>query len=346
MKVLVAGQEYTNQVVLQHNADTGDIDVLGQPFADIFDNHQKLKNLILCIGEQRNSFSSLPKDDIEKYPRILDLLPFLRGDSQSCIRDFSSWWANLENSKIRQPDDQNTINLCFDIFSKFMGETIQSAGLRKIKPKPELWVKYDNGKEVPLDLASQGYQTVMGWVGFIIQRMVEANQDYPLPLSQPSIVMIDEIDQLLSVKWQQKILTILRGFFPHTQWIVSTHSPMVLSDLNKHQVVQLQEREGEFIAQSNEVDLWMWQYGDIIRQFFEITTTPPKYQQQVLSDEITSMRSHSQSTENNQKLCQLEEKLAKVRASAAAADRFEAQLQSLQRREQQLVELMESLKGA
>lgn len=159
-------------------------------------------------------------------------------------------------------------------------------------------------------------------------------------------MMIDEIDQLLSVKWQQKILTILRGFFPHTQWIVSTHSPMVLSDLNKHQVVQLQEREGEFIAQSNEVDLWMWQYGDIIRQFFEITTTPPKYQQQVLSDEITSMRSHSQSTENNQKLCQLEEKLAKVRASAAAADRFEAQLQSLQRREQQLVELMESLKGA
>jgi ABC-type multidrug transport system ATPase subunit/transcriptional regulator with XRE-family HTH domain len=343
LKATVDSIEFSNQIVLSHDNDTGETHVIGNPFEPLFRTPSTLKNLILCLGEQRNNSSGNAKQKLDSDPRILDLLPLLRGEDQSCIKDFTSWWANLENSKITQPDDQDIINLCFEIFSKFMGEQIQSLGLKQVEPNTELWIQYETGKSTPLYLASQGYQTVMGWVGFVIQRMVEANERYPLPLSQPSIVIIDEIDQLLSVKWQQNILSILREFFPNTQWIISTHSPMVLTDLDKHQVVQLHERDGTIVADANKVDLWMWQYGDIIRRYFEIASTPPKFQEQLIVDQIGSIMKRDEKSGHNSELEKLNNRLERVRDSSAAVDKFEAQLQSLKKREQQLVDLMNEL---
>lgn len=335
------GTEHSNEIILRYESDTGEVRVIGTHFIPLYNNESSLKNLVLSLSEQRNSSNANSKQNLEKQPRILDLLPLLLGDEQSCTQGFISWWANLENSKTVNPNDRRIIDLCFQVFSEFMGENIKSAGLRKVQPKPELWIKYDSGRSTPFDLASQGYQAVMGWVGFIIQRMVEANEDRPLPLSQPSVIIIDEIDQLLSIKWQQKILSILRKFFPHTQWVISTHSPMILTDLDKHQVVQLHEQNDQVIAEYNEVDLWMWQYGDILRRYFEITTTPPKYQEKVLKEQIEQANAKG----DVDKLATLEERLKKLRSSIAARDEFEKQLQSLREREKQLLDLMKELKG-
>jgi predicted ATP-binding protein involved in virulence/transcriptional regulator with XRE-family HTH domain len=341
----VDGIEYSNEIILSHNSDIGEVTIIGTSFKQLYDKSFTLKNLILCLGEQRNNSNANEKLNLDNPPRVLDLLPLLRGEDQSCMKDFTSWWANLETNKSSTSNNQATINLCFEIFSKFMGEEIQSAGLKKVKPNTELWLKYSSGKSVPFHLESQGYQSVMGWIGFIIQRMTEANENYPLPLSQSSIVIIDEIDQLLSIKWQQKILSILMEYFPNTQWIISTHSPMVLTDLNKHQVVQLHEKNGKIIAEYNEVDLWMWQYGDIIRRYFEISTTPPKYQEECLNKQIDLIKNVDLTPESEAKLFKLEERLGKLQASAAAADKLEEQLQSLKKREKELVDLMSQLRS-
>jgi predicted ATP-binding protein involved in virulence/transcriptional regulator with XRE-family HTH domain len=341
----VDGIEYSNEIILSHNSDIGEVTIIGTSFKQLYDKSFTLKNLILCLGEQRNNSNANEKLNLDNSPRVLDLLPLLRGEDQSCMKDFTSWWANLETNKSSTSNNQATINLCFEIFSKFMGEEIQSAGLKKVKPNTELWLKYSSGKSVPFHLESQGYQSVMGWIGFIIQRMTEANENYPLPLSQSSIVIIDEIDQLLSIKWQQKILSILMEYFPNTQWIISTHSPMVLTDLNKHQVVQLHEKNGKIIAKYNEVDLWMWQYGDIIRRYFEISTTPPKYQEECLNKQIDLIKNVDLTPESEAKLFKLEERLGKLQASAAAADKLEEQLQSLKKREKELVDLMSQLRS-
>ncbi len=344
----VDGIEYSNQITLIHDSDTSEIHVIGKPFEQLFSSPSAIKNLILCLGEQRNNSNVNENKVRNNHPRVLDLLPLLLGDDQSCMNNFTAWWANLENSKIENPNDQNIINLCFEVFSKFMGENIQSGGLKKIKPNTELWLKYSTGKSVPFHLASQGYQSVMGWVGFIIQRMIEANERYPLPLSQPSIVIIDEIDQLLSIKWQQKILSILKDFFPNTQWIISTHSPMVLTDLKKHQVVQLHERDGNIVAESNEVDLWMWQYGDIIRRYFEISTSIPKYQEQDLKLEIDRLHKTpiEKRNENFDKvLNDTNNLLLNVQKSRAAVDPLYQQQLNLHTREQELQKLITDIKN-
>ncbi|WP_426944019.1 AAA family ATPase [Pseudomonas oryzihabitans] len=49
------------------------------------------------------------------------------------------------------------------------------------------------------------------------------------PLLAPGIMLVDEIDLHLHPEWQQRVLADLMRAFPTTQFIVTTHSPQVLS---------------------------------------------------------------------------------------------------------------------
>jgi hypothetical protein len=187
----------------------------------------------------------------------------------------------------------------------------------------------------------------LGWVGFIIQRMFEAYSDCLQPFNQPSIIIIDEIDQLLSVKWQQKILAVLANkFFPNTQWIVSSHSPIVVTDLEQAQVVKLHEENNQLVAETNQVDLWLWKYDDIVRNLFELPTKPPKFQEQELRGSIKAIDAiaiDKRSEEERQTLEKLHTYLAKVQQSRASVDALYAQQQNLHQREQELSQLIAQL---
>ncbi|MBF6621092.1 MAG: AAA family ATPase [Patulibacter sp.] len=52
----------------------------------------------------------------------------------------------------------------------------------------------------------------------------------------PGIVLIDEVDLHLHPSWQQRILGELRRVFPQVQFIVTTHSPQVLSAVPAEQI--------------------------------------------------------------------------------------------------------------
>ncbi len=344
LSACINGQDHQNTIRISYDADSEEYHLAGTPFKALYSD-DNLSQLILGLPEQRSS-DKKPEPSEEHRPKNRDILPLVSADGLACPSRFSDWLKILETKKLQgDGDSEAAIDFCFRLFSAFMGETIEAAGLSNAQfDEMEPWIRYKDGSKVPLRLASQGYQAVMGWVGFIIQRMIEAYADIAEPFSQHAIVIIDEIDQLLSVKWQQKILAILRKEFPNTQWIITTHSPMVLTDLDQHQVRQLHERDGRIVADSNEVDLWMWQYGDIVRRFFEIPTTAPKYQEQALVNEIAELVQAADSSQKQSYLDTLQERLAKVRASKAAVDDLEAQLQSLARREQELVELMQQLK--
>ena len=43
------------------------------------------------------------------------------------------------------------------------------------------------------------------------------------------VVLIDEIEMHLHPAWQWKVLKVLQETFPKVQFIISTHSPIVLS---------------------------------------------------------------------------------------------------------------------
>ncbi len=83
---------------------------------------------------------------------------------------------------------------------------------------------------------SDGYKIVLVLVLDIVSRILEANADYPgiSPrelLETEGIILIDEVDLHLHPSWQQRILGDLRRTFPNLQFVVTTHSPQVVSSV-------------------------------------------------------------------------------------------------------------------
>jgi len=62
-------------------------------------------------------------------------------------------------------------------------------------------------------------------------------------LATKGIVLIDEVDQHLHPGWQQRILQAIRRAFPKIQFIVTTHSPEVLSTVESSQIRVLENGE-------------------------------------------------------------------------------------------------------
>lgn len=91
-----------------------------------------------------------------------------------------------------------------------------------------------NGVAVTCDLSqlSDGYRTTLALVADLACRMARANpasNTTPNPLKTDAVVLIDEIELHLHPGWQQTILADLRRVFSCTQFIVTTHSPQVLT---------------------------------------------------------------------------------------------------------------------
>ena len=88
------------------------------------------------------------------------------------------------------------------------------------------------GNKVNIAQLSQGQKMLVSLAGDLARRLVTLNPDSDNPLDGHGIVVIDEIELHLHPKWQQEIVIGLQTTFPNLQFIVTTHSPQVLSTVD------------------------------------------------------------------------------------------------------------------
>ena len=126
-------------------------------------------------------------------------------------------------------------------------------------PRLLLRVKLEEGgsETLEIDQLSGGQRAVLALAGDLASRMAQANPHLDDPLTSEAIVLIDEVELHLHPSWQQRILTDLRRTFPNTQFIVSTHSPQVLTTVEPEHVVELAREDGRIVAGS----AGGWTYG-------------------------------------------------------------------------------------
>lgn len=106
----------------------------------------------------------------------------------------------------------------------------------------EITYKKNGSKEkLPMKMLSDGLRCTISMVADIAYRMAVLNpQLLSDALSQtPGIVLIDEIDMHLHPEWQKRILEDLHNIFPKVQFIVTTHAPSVLVNIEKEHILLL-----------------------------------------------------------------------------------------------------------
>ncbi len=92
------------------------------------------------------------------------------------------------------------------------------------------------------------------WVGDGEKILEEFIDQDTYPLLAPGIMLVDEIDLHLHPAWQQKVLNDLMRAFPTTQFIVTTHSPQVLSTVPAECIRIISE---SFNEESGELEVYV-----------------------------------------------------------------------------------------
>ncbi len=105
------------------------------------------------------------------------------------------------------------------------------------------------GKRLTVNQLSDGEKCLMAMVGDLARRMAIANPLRPNPLEGEGIILIDEIDLHLHPKWQRMIVPKLLEVFPNSQFLISTHSPHVITHVQPESLFLLKQTNEGIVAE-------------------------------------------------------------------------------------------------
>lgn len=100
----------------------------------------------------------------------------------------------------------------------------------------EIYLYFKSSDEINIKQLSDGERVFLGLLMDIAFKMIVLNTNLSNPFHGKGIIVIDEIELHLHPEWQQKSLLFLQESFPHLQLIITTHSPHVLSTVDKSQI--------------------------------------------------------------------------------------------------------------
>lgn len=149
---------------------------------------------------------------------------------------------------------------------KVLGEEFEKV---KMKIEPLDFVAIKKGTELSISQLSEGEKCTLALVGDIARRLAIANPSRSNPLEGTGVVLIDEVDLHLHPKWQLKIVPLLQEIFSNIQFVVTTHSPKVLGELDdRFHIFRLNEVDDEIRIEKMKPMLG-WDINHILKEFMD-----------------------------------------------------------------------------
>ena len=202
--------------------------------------------------------------------------------SRTNFREFFKWFYAMENEELREKKERRDWDYQLPelkavrkaIERMAPGVSDPRIKLRPLRFAVSLDSEVGKPEELALDQLSGGYRIVLALAADLARRMAQGNPHLADPLESEAVVLIDEVDLHLHPKWQQRILVDLRRTFPNTQFIVSTHSPQVLTTVPPEQIVELRREEGRIVAVRPPAPTFGAEAGDVLFTVMRVDERP------------------------------------------------------------------------
>lgn len=141
---------------------------------------------------------------------------------------------------------------------------------------------YFNGGTIevlPLHYLSDGAKSILAIVADIAYRMAILNPHLldKVITDTDGIVLIDEIDMHLHPSWQRKIIDSLHKTFPKVQFIFTTHSPTVLTNVPKENIQIL--KDGKIF--NTETNTYGRDVNSILREIMQTEIRPSEVKEKL-----------------------------------------------------------------
>jgi len=162
---------------------------------------------------------------------------------------FFRWFRgleDLENEERRDRPDHRDFRL--EAVRRAIPAFLPNITNLRIRRSPLRMTVLKEGRELIVNQLSDGEKCLLAMVGDLARRLAIANPELLDPLQGAGIVLIDEIELHLHPQWQRGIIPKLTSTFPNCQFIVSTHSPQIVSDVKPESIYILQQTSQGLIA--------------------------------------------------------------------------------------------------
>ncbi|WP_241638752.1 retron Ec78 anti-phage system effector ATPase PtuA [Rosenbergiella epipactidis] len=196
----------------------------------------------------------------------------------------------LEQMKIKlsEASERNDATISSKMVTDSVQKSIVEKSICSVVPSiSKIWVEMttgsdlvkitNDGNDVTIDQLSDGQRIFLSLVADLARRMVMLNPLLENPLEGRGIVLIDEIELHLHPKWQQEVILNLRSTFPNIQFIITTHSPIVLSTIEKRCIREFDPNNdnNQSFLDSPDMQTKGSENDQILEQVMNVHPTPP-----------------------------------------------------------------------
>lgn len=168
---------------------------------------------------------------------------------------FFNWFRNREdieneqrlsgNLEDKDPQLEAVRNAIAELLPNF-----RELRIRRLPPRMTV---IKQGRELNIGQLSDGEKCLLAMIGDLARRLAIANPGLSNPLHGTGIVLIDEIELHLHPQWQRGIIPSLTRVFPNCQFIVTTHSPQLISDIKPSGIYILEATESGISVRHPEI---------------------------------------------------------------------------------------------
>ena len=252
------------------------------------DSHADNNDMPICVlyGTDR-TVSDVPESVVSPrhLPRWIPRLDALKGalSARTDFEDLFAWFYFKEDEELREQKERRDFDYQLKEVSavrQAISSMLPEVSDPRTESNPPRFIvsqKSEHGQveKLSLDQLSGGYRIVLALAADLARRMVQGNPHLDDPLKSEAIVLIDEVELHLHPGWQQRILGDLQRTFPNAQFIVSTHSPQVLTTVEPQRIVELSREGDRIIAGAPGGATYGAEAGDVLSVVMGVGERPP-----------------------------------------------------------------------
>jgi predicted ATP-binding protein involved in virulence len=201
--------------------------------------------------------------------------------SSSSFKEMVVWYQN-KWAEARDPRFSTTLSENLALLRTVQEATdivlqpTEWAGLDWDFDSKSLVVRHPQYGRLPLSALSDGVRTMIALVADLARRCASLNPHLSNDAARltPGVLLIDEIDMHLHPRWQQVIVELLRAAFPGLQLILSTHSPHVLSTVDKASIRVIRVRDGQGVIETPALQTRGVESADVLASIMGVNPIP------------------------------------------------------------------------
>jgi len=167
------------------------------------------------------------------YPQVI------RGELTD-FKIFFQWFRYCEDieNEIRL-DDHKHRDRQLEAVRKATERLLPGFAELRVRRSPLRMTVRKDDEELIVDQLSDGEKCLLALVGDLAWRLAILNDKRSDPLEGSAVVLIDEVDLHLHPAWQREIVPALTRTFPNCQFVLTTHSPQILSHVRPENIFGL-----------------------------------------------------------------------------------------------------------